>query len=835
MEFDKESTSDFLTNAVSNIFKGDTYSLSFDEIYSTVLFTFPKFGIDFIVKAVLEGLALSLNEERTSLFSQDGEEFNQFLMDMSRRIFQSMGQIKAAFRPIFVNNSGVNCEAEIIKRYREIIFMDEENSQKINNFIIRYAHTLPGSFDIENEAPMIKLLQQVLRPSPLWNMFIEHICQSTDALCLYVTSTLLSQDPCKNNPISYLSAVLDMFSNEEKLWKLLPNEDHEKLHYLMLTCLIYDLKDNYLFTEENKSLIVRAFFDDLKNLDILKKILALFINDNSIISEFVIALFQHFRSVIDNLASEPANSLQASSLVTETIINVFERIRILQSETLLGGSPIFNEMLDDFRGKVLSKDNINFESNAAKTIGLKISNVCSDPSKERELKIFVNEVGKLISYSDNKLLFIDTHNSLMFGRLCMYAGQQYKLEQNVINILEPYMPPSLSEPFQEKLKAFEESEEINKKWIFDDLYLDFCLGIYGQINSQLIKKMEKHETEVNEEHTSLPEYQLLIKQYHCEQFSNLQINLSIFKVDPSSLSIGTYSISHKAVYSDENGQTKNVVIRYLVNDFDDLEFDKYFFDELRCHASLKHETILPLIGFSIPTQDNDSFAVIQEYMPNGSLDGLIQKVKEIQDLPDNWETIKSINIFGIAAGMAFIHQHNNIHRDLKPKTVLLDKNFHPKIGGFNLSKPFKQGTEDEIEQTLNIGTCLYMAPEVTLDCHYSNKVDVFSYSILLYQLLSLNEPYENLLKRNYHNLMKFVHKGIRPTFNDDAIPSPFVELIEKCWSGDPDNRPPFINIVKEFIDKKDDYFGSSLINQNEFNDYIQLVTKDLDFSLVSKK
>lgn len=464
MEFNQQSTSEFLTNAVSSIFKGDTYNLSFDEVYSTVVFTFPKFGIEFIVNAILEGLSLSLDEERSSLFSQEGDEFNQSLMEISRRVFQSLDQIKAAFKPIFSAGSDINCEAEIIKRYREIIFMDEENSTKINNFLIKYAHTLPGSFDIENEAPMIKLLQQVLRPSPIWDMFINNICESTDALCLYVTSTLLSQEPCKNNPIAYFSAVLDLFTNEQKLWKLLPNEDQEKLHYLALTCLIYDIKDDYLFNEGNKSIIVRAFFEDLRNLDTFKSILALFINDNSIISEFVLALFQHFRLVIDKLASEPINSLQQSSLATETIINVFEKIRIIQSETLLGRLPIFDEMLEDFRGKLLSKDNLNFESNAAKTIGMKISNVCSDPTKEKELKIFVNEIGKLISYSDNKLLFIDTHNSLMFGRLCMYAGKQYKLEQNVISILEPYMPPSLSEPFQEKLKAFEESEEINKKW-----------------------------------------------------------------------------------------------------------------------------------------------------------------------------------------------------------------------------------------------------------------------------------------------------------------------------------------------------------------------------------
>lgn len=461
---EQEEIGEFLINAVCNIFKGNTYDLSFDEIYWMVFSNFTKFGYDFFMKAISSGLRFSLEEDRVNLFNQDGEDFNQFLINLSRRVFQSLNQIKAAFKPMYKAESGDICDNEIIKAYREIIFMDEENSNKINNFLIRYAHNLPGSFDIENEMPMIKLLQQVLYPSPLWNLFVDHLCESTDAYCLYVSSTLLSQDPCQTNPISYLSAVLDFFSHEENLWKLLPNQDHERLHHLATTCLIYDIKDEYLFSDENKSLISRAFYDDLKNLDIFKKILNLFANDNSIITEFVLVLFEHFKTIIDNLASEPANSLQASSVVTETIINTFEKIQILQTETVLGNSPIFQDTFEVFKRNVLSKDNLNFESNAAKAIGMKISNVCSDPSKEPDLIYFVHKVGELILYSDNKLLFIESHNSLMFGRLCMYAGKQYKLEHNVLKVLEPFVPPSLSDPFQEKLKAFEESEEVNKQW-----------------------------------------------------------------------------------------------------------------------------------------------------------------------------------------------------------------------------------------------------------------------------------------------------------------------------------------------------------------------------------
>ncbi|KAK8875936.1 hypothetical protein M9Y10_006114 [Tritrichomonas musculus] len=331
------------------------------------------------------------------------------------------------------------------------------------------------------------------------------------------------------------------------------------------------------------------------------------------------------------------------------------------------------------------------------------------------------------------------------------------------------------------------------------------------------------------ENKYLSEYQTLVAKYNFEQFTNLRIDLSLFIENSYRISSGSFSYTNKGILrSDGDRPAKEVAIRYIydADKDEDLEFDRYFFDEIRCHSSLKHSAILPLIGFSFPLKENDSYAIVQEFMPNGSLESLIEKVGEEKIFPENWETIKAINIFGIAAGMAFIHQNDIIHRDLKPKTVLLDKNFHPKIGGFNFSKKFKQGTEDLIEQTTNIGTLDFMAPEIFDDEHYSSKVDVYSYSILLHQLLTL--------RKTIHFVGTLaVEDGVRPVFKENEVSHAFVTLIEKCWSSDPDNRLPFISIVKEFIDNKNQYFDSPSINQEEFNDYIQLVTKDLDFSRVS--
>lgn len=303
-------------------------------------------------------------------------------------------------------------------------------------------------------------------------------------------------------------------------------------------------------------------------------------------------------------------------------------------------------------------------------------------------------------------------------------------------------------------------------------------------------------------------------------------------IDPSKLEIkqgrisDRYSDVHKAVLNTNNSK-KECAIKYLKPS------PEMFYKEVKCHASLNHEAVLKLLGCSIPTSEDKNFSIITEFMPNDTLDRLIDKVATGES-PDNWETIKAINIFGITAGMAYIHQHDMIHRDLKPSNIFLDENYYPKIGDFAVSKKFKEGTENDIEQTIGVGTPVFMAPELIENPHYSNKVDVYSYAIVLYQLLTLKHPYSDEKNLTPYNLFKNVQKGVRPTILDREINDIYLELIYNCWSGDPDKRPSFIQIVKGFMDYKDEYFDMNIIDEEEFYDYIDLVTKDLDFSNVGE-
>lgn len=259
------------------------------------------------------------------------------------------------------------------------------------------------------------------------------------------------------------------------------------------------------------------------------------------------------------------------------------------------------------------------------------------------------------------------------------------------------------------------------------------------------------------------------------------------------------------------------------------EVQERFYREIGCQASLKHETILPLLGCSIQIMKKGDYAIVTEFMEKGSLSKLIADA-ERGAAPQDWETIKAINIFGIAAGMAFVHKSKIIHRDLKTDNIMLDDNYHPKIADFGFSKIFEEGTQDQINMTRKVGTPICMAPEILLGKNYGNKADVFSYAMILYELFTQRKPWSDKpgFKEKKFDLVAYIEKRQRPTIHSNEIPDSFKDLIEQCWATEPDDRPSFIEIVQKLDENKEDYFNFEVIDEEKFLDYIELAKKGLN-------
>lgn len=239
------------------------------------------------------------------------------------------------------------------------------------------------------------------------------------------------------------------------------------------------------------------------------------------------------------------------------------------------------------------------------------------------------------------------------------------------------------------------------------------------------------------------------------------------------------------------GRYKNteVAIKQMKTSMNKNDFLNEFNREINTLSKLSHPNLVTFIGACV----GDQHCIVTEFCSGGTLFALLHEQKTVKL---NWRQRAKFAL-DIAKGMKYLHSLSLLHRDLKSLNVLLSagglgEEMTAKISDFGVSKVIGDGV-----LTGNIGTCHWMAPEVIRGDSYGLPSDVFSFGIVLYELLARETPYKGIEPKSI--CYQVVNLKKRPDLNLIAAtcPEELKGIMIRCWNENPASRPGFGDVVNE--------------------------------------
>ncbi|KAL6182136.1 hypothetical protein ACLB2K_043559 [Fragaria x ananassa] len=183
----------------------------------------------------------------------------------------------------------------------------------------------------------------------------------------------------------------------------------------------------------------------------------------------------------------------------------------------------------------------------------------------------------------------------------------------------------------------------------------------------------------------------------------------------------------------------------------------------------------------------ERLAIVTDYLPRGSLFRQLHKNNQALDIKRRMRMA-----LDVARGMNYLHRRNPpiVHRDLKSSNLLVDKNWTVKVGDFGLSK-LKNATF--LTAKSGRGTPQWMAPEVLRNEPSNEKSDVFSYGVILWEIMTVSVPWDNLNPLQVVGVVGFMDRRLDIP---EGLNPEIVSIIEDCWRSDPGQRPSFEDVIQ---------------------------------------
>jgi len=235
---------------------------------------------------------------------------------------------------------------------------------------------------------------------------------------------------------------------------------------------------------------------------------------------------------------------------------------------------------------------------------------------------------------------------------------------------------------------------------------------------------------------------------------------------------GTYSgldVAIKLLEMPENNDQQRVLM------------EQQFVKEVMMLSGLCHPNVVRFVGDCVKP---GVWCIVTEYAKGGSVRQFLSRNKS--GMPLKLVVKQALDV---ARGMEYVHGLGFIHRDLKSDNLLISSDKSIKIADFGFARIEVQ-TEG---MTPQIGTYRWMAPEMIQHRAYNQKVDVYSFGIVLWELITGMLPFATMSP--VQAAFAVVNKGIRPIVPSDCIPT-LRDIITSCWDTNPDVRPSFTEVIK---------------------------------------
>jgi hypothetical protein len=438
-----------------------------------------------------------------------------------------------------------------------------------------------------------------------------------------------------------------------------------------------------------------------------------------------------------------------------------------------------------------------------------ISGVPVNPCPPTQLFVLENNIifNYAVLLAVVNLSVVECSSKTCFGGVCNYLGNPYDGDYLCSNC-----PASLTGPHCQFRNPFESTSDDNAAIIASLLSAAVLVAVGARLLGRRLRTWEAKNMRQAQLQRAQAEM-LLHSQDISSQLQRAQAEISsmqqLWQILPSELTMqgdiaaGAFGKVMKALWNDIP-----VAVKCLSGAQTTLDAAAVADFERECEfmKSVRHANIILFFGAG-RLEDGTPFLVL-ELSERGSLRTLLEKASAEAEVIE-WGQ-KLVFARDTALGMQHLHSLGCIHRDLKSGNLLVTQHYHIKVADFGTSKLaaslqannrasqyLGDGTKT---MTKMVGTPLWMAPEQLQGRKsYDNKVDVYAYGIVLFEILTQALPWTELPQKFFMNkLAEAVLSGQRPTVPAEGVvcvDERYVGLMEQCWAQQPQDRPTFRDVV----------------------------------------